>query len=159
MPKEGLRSLSRPTRYVKPDSKANNTKFKYGQHSMTQVATLHPDLQKVFYRVLGYHDHKVLEGSRDEQTQNRDYADGSSHLQWPNSKHNVLPSNAVDVLPFKGGKEIDWDDLFSWYYFAGIVLGIAFELNIPLIWGGDWNSNHSFKDQNFNDLGHFERVL
>jgi hypothetical protein len=41
-------------------------------------------------------------------------------------------------------------------YFAGYVKGIAMMLGIPIRWGGDWNSNNDLKDNNFDDLPHFE---
>ena len=41
-------------------------------------------------------------------------------------------------------------------YFAGFVKGIALMLGIPIRWGGDWNGNNDLKDNNFDDLPHFE---
>ena len=36
------------------------------------------------------------------------------------------------------------------------MLGTARGLFIPLRWGGDWDMDHNFKDQKFDDLCHFE---
>jgi hypothetical protein len=61
---------------------------------------------------------------------------------------------AVDVAPYP----IDWEDTKRFYHFAGFVQATAKQLNIPIIWGGDWNNNNNFKDQTFNDLVHFELI-
>ena len=48
--------------------------------------------------------------------------------------------------------------LNSFYYFGGIVRGIALEMGIRIRWGGDWDGDHTLNDQNFNDLLHFEVI-
>ena len=73
-------------------------------------------------------------------------------MLYPNSKHNKLPSKAVDVAPYP----IDWNDPDRFYHFAGYVRGIAEGMGIKIRWGGDWNGNFDLKDQNFYDLPHFE---
>ena len=60
--------------------------------------------------------------------------------------------NFQDVAPY----QIDWQDKDRFYYFAGIVKGVALKLNIPIRWGGDWDSDTQVKDQTFFDLPHFE---
>ena len=44
------------------------------------------------------------------------------------------------------------------YFLAGIIKAIANKRNIKIRWGGDWDDDNDFKDQHFNDLGHFELV-
>ncbi|MFQ5990813.1 MAG: hypothetical protein ACE5NA_00110 [Nitrospiraceae bacterium] len=43
-----------------------------------------------------------------------------------------------------------------WRAFGGFVLGVAEMMDIPIRWGGDWDGDRTFRDQNFNDLSHFE---
>ena len=79
---------------------------------------------------------------------------GNSKVQFPNSKHNSLPSLAVDAAPYP----IDWNDKKRFALFAGFVLGIAATKGIRLRWGGDWNMNYITLDNRFDDLPHFELV-
>jgi hypothetical protein len=98
-------------------------------------------------------------------------------LNAPSSK-----SRAIDVIPYP----VDWafeNDLFKkigesqfgavpiddilniehniqrWFKFGGYVLGIARQMKIPLIWGGDWDGDNCMSDQRFDDLPHFELMI
>lgn len=77
---------------------------------------------------------------------------GRSKLKWPKGKHNKRPAEATDAAPYP----IDWEDRERFIMFGGYVLGIAFELNIGLRWGGDWDRDTQVKDNRFDDLVHFE---
>ena len=103
------------------------SKPEYGPRSRRVLATLHPDLQKVFTTVLGLgYDHSLIEGHRSEEDQNFFYDQGKSKVKFPNSKHNSLPSLAVDAMPwFKTLPHIDWRHSPSIYHFAGVVKGVA----------------------------------
>jgi len=79
------------------------------------------------------------------------YKDGITNL----SKHNIFPSLAVDAVPYP----IDWPDTDRMYYFAGMVMERARQMDIPLRWGGDLNMNTKVKDERFVDLPHFEIVV
>ena len=128
----------------------------FSQRSKGRLATCVTPLQKVFEEVIKHWDCTILQGVRSKEEQNEYFRTGRSKVQWPNSKHNVLnpgdPSRAVDVAPYP----IDWNDLKRFYYFAGFVKGIALSQGLKLRWGGDWDSDTDIKDQNFNDLPHFE---
>ena len=65
---------------------------------------------------------------------------------------NANPSRAVDVAPYP----IDWSDRERFTYFAGFVKGIASQMGIDIIWGGDWDNDTDLKDNGFDDLVHFE---
>lgn len=68
------------------------------------------------------------------------------------SRHNVWPSEAVDVcvdLDPGPGKHATWDNA------AYEVLG-ALALTHGLVWGGDWNRNGSSADERFLDYPHIE---
>lgn len=132
----------------------------FSQRSLARLETCHPDLQTLFKRVIQFRDCTILEGFRDEASQNKAFAEGKSKLKWPNGKHNKSPSEAVDVMPFP----IVWTDLSRIYHFSGFVLGVADmllesgQMSHKIRWGGDWNSNHNLKDEVFKDLPHFEIV-
>ena len=128
---------------------------KFSRVSSERLATCHPDLQRLMLEVIKHWDCSVTYGIRTEEEQKQMVAKGKSITM--NSKHLRQPdgySHAVDVVPYP----IDWDDHKRFYYFGGFVLGIAKSLGIKVRWGGDWNGNMDVKDQNFNDLPHFELV-
>ena len=128
---------------------------KFGSSSRRRLATCHEDLQEIFEEVVKIFDCSVLCGHRGEEAQNEAYEKGNSKVKFPNGRHNASPSNAVDVTPYP----VDWKDLDRMNYFAGIVKGIAHMKGIPIRWGGDWNDNTDLKDNNFDDLPHFELKL
>jgi peptidoglycan L-alanyl-D-glutamate endopeptidase CwlK len=105
-------------------------------------------------------DVTILEGHRGEEKQNNYYHAGKSKVQYPNSKHNKIPSHAVDVAPWHAEEpHIRWDDTKSFYHMGGIVKGIAHKLGIPVRLGQDWDQDSDLNDQTFNDLPHIELKL
>ena len=127
---------------------------KFSDASKKRLATCHPDLQKVFNKVIENYDCTVTCGHRGKEEQDEAVRTGASKLAWPNSKHNSLPSKAIDVVPFP----IDWTDTSRFYHFAGFVLAVAQSMGVKLRWGGDWNGDLKFRDEKFKDLPHFELV-
>lgn len=128
--------------------------YAFGKQSRENRAEIHPALQRILDQAIQLTDFSIIEGFRDEATQNRYYDDGKSKLRFPDSKHNRRPSLAVDIVPFP----IDWSNRERFYFLAGVIKGIAKKEGISIRWGGDWNSNGKFEDQTFHDLPHFELV-
>lgn len=136
----------------------------WSDKSKRRLDTCHPDLQVLANTVLEIHDCSVFEGFRDEETQNRYFANGTSKVQFPNGKHNVMPSNAIDLAPYKPGH--DPYDMENVLYFAGIVMATAARLYAEgkmqhkLRWGGTWSSKadatFAFDRNGFFDGIHFE---
>jgi peptidoglycan L-alanyl-D-glutamate endopeptidase CwlK len=124
----------------------------FGRTSKKRLKTCDEDLIYLFEEVVKYFDCSVLEGHRGKRLQNKYFKEGKSKLKFPDGNHNKKPSKAVDVVPYP----IDWDDRERMTYFAGFVKGMASALGIPIRWGGDWNSDTQVKDNNFDDLPHFE---
>ena len=127
---------------------------KFSQTSKQRLSGCAPELQRLFKAVIKHYDCSVLCGFRDEEAQNKAYADKRSTKQYPYSNHNMYPSIAVDVAPYP----IDWDDMERFRHFAGFVEGMAASMGIKIRSGGDWDSDHDFKDQRFIDMPHFELV-
>ena len=125
---------------------------KFGNTSKRRLATCDEDLQELFQEVVKFFDCSILEGHRGEETQNKYFDEGKSQVKWPNGKHNSSPSTALDAAPYP----IDWDDTDRFYYFAGFVKGVAFNIGIPIRWGGDWDDDTDVKETKFKDLVHFE---
>ena len=124
----------------------------FGKKSRENLSTCHEDLQKVFNEVIKHVDCSVLEGHRDERTQEKLYAEGKTKGRYPLGRHNAKPSRAVDVVPYP----IDWNDRERFHLFSGFVLGLARGMGITLRWGGDWNMNFEVDDNKFDDFPHFE---
>ncbi len=132
---------------------------KFSEESFSKLSTCHRDLQVLFFEVIKYFDCTVLEGHRSATDQNDDFKLGKSKLEWPNGKHNAMPSNAVDVAPYP----INFNDTKRFYWFAGYVMGIAQMLKdqgkmlSAIRYGGDWKGDMQL-DQAWNDLVHFEII-
>lgn len=122
----------------------------FSHRSLSRLKTCDSRLVQLFNEVIKTYDCTVLEGHRTREKQMEYYLAGKS--MTTNSKHLLVPSEAVDVAPYP----LDWDDTIRFYHFAGFVQGTAINLNIPIRWGGDWNGNLNLRDQHFFDLVHFE---
>jgi len=120
--------------------------MKFSKRSQGRLETCTQPLQDLFNEVIKHIDCTVLDGHRDAERQNKAYSEGRSKVQYPNSKHNSYPSKAVDVIPYP----VDWEDINRFYEFAGIVQGIAFQMNIKIKWGG--------KFKNFFDSPHYQEI-
>ncbi len=136
----------------------------FSRTSADRLATCHPELQRLFNEVVKHVDCTVLCGHRGEAEQNQAVKDGTSKTPWPQSKHNVSPSLAVDVAPWP----VDWGNVGTpaqrasaiarFRMFSGFVLGVASQLGIKVRSGGDWDMDFDLGDQQFVDLPHFELV-
>tara|TARA_R100000664_G_scaffold9001_1_gene14865 strand:+ start:1661 stop:2053 length:393 start_codon:yes stop_codon:yes gene_type:complete len=125
---------------------------KFSKKSLSKLETCDKRLQDLFLRVVKKFDCTILEGHRSKDRQNKLFDEGKSKLKYPKGKHNSLPSKAVDVAPYP----IDWNDRERFTYFAGYVVGIAYQMGLKIRWGGDWDMDTQVKDNNFDDLPHFE---
>ena len=124
----------------------------FGKKSQERLNTCDPRLVELFEEVVEHFDCTVIQGYRDEAEQNKAFEDGFSKLKYPKGSHNKYPSLAVDIAPYP----IDWKDRDRFHLFAGFVKGIASQMGLNIRWGGDWNSDTHTKDNNFDDLPHFE---
>ena len=116
--------------------------------SKIQLVETHILLQLLFSRVLARpdcpHDLAVVCGHRGKDDQDRLYAEGKSKVKWPHSKHNNLPSLAIDVVPWVDGK-LSWA-ISDMQDVAGIVKAEWATMKaegrvypgVELEWGGDW---------------------
>ncbi len=134
---------------------------RFSETSKARLKTCHRDLQTLFAHIIQDYDCTIICGHRDKPEQDKAYAEGKSKLKYPNSKHNRIPSWAVDAAPYEPGQGIDWKPR-QMAYFAGYVQGVADRLyRIGVIShrirkGIDWDSDHDIDDQTFIDAPHFE---
>ncbi len=137
--------------------------FQFSKISRDRLNTCHTDLQALFEQVILGYDCTVTCGYRTKEEQTQAYNNGYSQLKWPNSKHNSLPSLAVDVVPYEVN-HLDWGKLQS-AFFAGYVKGVADSLYLTGVMrhrircGADWNQNNDVDDTDFWDANHFEIII
>ena len=124
----------------------------FGVKSLEKLNTCHPDIIKVMNEAIKHTDFTVLYGTRTVAEQQALYAQGRTkpgpivtNKDGVNkkSKHNYLPSLAVDIAPWKSGKGIDWDDIDRFKELAVVVKKAADTVGVAIQWGGDWKT---FKD-------------
>lgn len=147
--------------------------YKLSQVSLNRLATVKPPLQEVVKRAIEISevDFGVGQANRTRDDQMKLYGQGRSASQmaaaglnpgyakpsmpkvtWTmNSKH--IGGNAVDLVPYINGK-VEWDNngkLGLWPKIAKAMKTAADELDVKIIWGGDWKTTV--------DRPHFELVL
>lgn len=118
--------------------------FQFSQRSKERLKGINPDLQKVVDRALQITTvvFAITQGLRTKEQQAKFVEEGKS--QTMNSRH--LTGHAVDVVAYIEAR-ISWE----WKYYEEIAKAFkqaSKELNIPIVWGGDWKT--------FKDGCHFE---
>lgn len=126
----------------------------FSKLSLAKLQTCHPALQELLQEAIKQEDFTVLCGHRNENEQEDAVRTKHSTQHWPNSKHNAIPSLAVDIAPYP----VDWQDTARFARLAGYIERIAWEKAIPIRWGGDWNNNGRTKDERLIDMPHLELV-
>jgi len=116
--------------------------YKLGTRSLQSLSGVHPDMVAVVKRAIEITevDFTVIEGIRNINRQRELYKAGKSTTM--NSRH--ITGHAVDMVPWP----VDWEDLERFETMAEAMKSAAEELEVPIVWGGDWKS--------FYDAPHFE---
>ena len=150
----------------------------YSRKSANHLSTATEFLQRVFNRVVAWYDNTIIEGYRPEDRQDRLFDRNLTKVKYPNSKHNRSPAEAVDSAPYFPDRKIPWPkrpdclgllnrfeakdvnkyikDLAQFYHYAGFVQAVAKYEGGDIRWGGNWDMDHTFHDNTFDDLVHFE---
>jgi peptidoglycan LD-endopeptidase CwlK len=115
--------------------------YALGTRSRQRLSGVHPDLVAVVKRAIQIteQDFSVLEGIRNINRQRELFKAGKSTTM--NSRH--LTGHAVDLAPWP----ISWE-WEGFYPIAEAMKQAAEELDVAIVWGGDWKS--------FPDGPHFE---
>lgn len=110
--------------------------YKFGKGSQTKLESCHPDLQKLLNAVMAEQvmDFTVLCGQRSEEEQTKAFNKGSSTVNWPDSRHNKIPSLAFDIAPYP----IDWNDIQRFKDLSFVVMKCAQKLKLNITYGGYW---------------------
>jgi peptidoglycan L-alanyl-D-glutamate endopeptidase CwlK len=126
----------------------------FSQKSRELLAGCDLKLQEICCRAIEIIDFTIITGYRNKEDQDKAFQEGKSEEIYPNSKHNIYPSRAVDIAPYP----VDWNDSARFYFLAGIIMGLAYSKGIKLRWGGNWKNDFDLKNNKSNDLGHFELI-
>jgi peptidoglycan L-alanyl-D-glutamate endopeptidase CwlK len=110
--------------------------YKLGVRSRLRLSGVHKDLVKVVELALTYspNDFTITEGLRTTARQKQLFEAGASRTL--RSRH--LTGHAIDFAVLIGGK-VRWD----WPLYPPVAHAFkkaAKELDVPIIWGGDWTS-------------------
>ncbi len=110
--------------------------FILGKRSREKLQGVHPDMVRVVERAIQLTpvDFTVTEGRRSLLRQSELVKAGASRTM--NSRH--ITGHAVDVAALVDG-DVRWD----WPLYPRIAEAFkaaAKELNIPIVWGGDWET-------------------
>jgi peptidoglycan L-alanyl-D-glutamate endopeptidase CwlK len=133
----------------------------FGNRSESNLAEVHPDLIQVCRFVIEVFDFTVLCGYRGETEQNAAYPKYTK-VKYPDSKHNRMPSEAVDIIPYDSIKKsiVPWKSDEEFSLLAGHMMMAAYAFNIKIRWGHDWNRNGILWDEagKLIDRPHFELI-
>lgn len=140
---------------------------KFSTKSLEKLYTCHRDLQEICFEVIKNFDFSVLHGHRTAEEQFELFKQGRTNIfnKWViinkkkvvtykdgyklKSKHNEIPSLAIDILPFP----IDFKDIARFEHLAYLMKSTADflynegKINNNIVWGGDWKMK---------DYPHFE---
>lgn len=129
----------------------------FSEASMTRLRTVDIRLQMIFREALRSSpiDFGIPEygGKREAEEQHQLFLDGKSQLDGYEKESYHQSGKAVDIYAYVG--KASWDEKHL-RLLAGHILGTAKRLGFELFWGGDWDRDHDYDDQTFNDLVHFE---
>lgn len=135
--------------------------WKYSKASLNHLDSCNSDLQILANELIKHRDVRIVQGHRGEEEQNAAFSAGRSKLKFPLSRHNTLPSGAVDMIPYPF-PTWGWSNTKRardfWIGWGNYVKGAADALGINVRWGGDWNSNWESIDTKFFDGPHFELI-
>lgn len=133
----------------------------FGTQSQLRLNTCHAHLQSVAYKAVKKCpvDFGISEGNRSIERQKQLFIDKKTKIDGVTefSKHNYTPSKAFDIYAWVNN-QVSYD-VNHLCFIAGYIMACASELGIKLRWGGNWDMDGEIlRDQNFDDLPHFELI-
>ena len=105
--------------------------FKLSTLSQAKLNSCHSDLILLINEVAKTEKCAVICGHRGKAEQEKAYLSGTSRAKWGQSKHNQMPSLAVDVVPLP----LDWEDIPAFEKLGEKIMAKAKELGIKVKWG------------------------
>ena len=105
--------------------------FAFGKKSLERLGQCDERLQKLCKTMLERSDFDmtITCGYRGEEEQNWAYVNGKSKAKFGQSKHNFMPSKAVDICPYP----TNWDTKdYRWWKMVALAYDIANEMGIKI---------------------------
>lgn len=128
----------------------------FGKRSLDSLKGVHPDLIKLMKEAIKDTpvDFTIVQGVRTASEQKALYAKGRTapgpkvtNLDGYRKKSNHQPKDdgfgyAVDLYPYVNGSvQVDHPNVLNWQkQIANHIKVVAKELNIIIVWGGDWKT-------------------
>ena len=126
----------------------------FGTTSKRRLDELDEELQLVLNEAILHFDFSVIWTHRGMEDQNTAFNNGESQLRWPTSKHNALPAQAFDIVPYPGGYDATNEEF---YEMATYIYAAATKYGVPIRWGGHWK-NYTGRGEYDRDWAHFEKM-
>lgn len=105
--------------------------YKWGNTSKARLSQCDPRLQLICNELLkscGF-DLTITCGYRGKEAQEKEFKEGRSKARFGQSKHNTLPSKAVDIVPYP----INWDTKdYRWWKMIATAYEVARKNNIKI---------------------------
>jgi peptidoglycan L-alanyl-D-glutamate endopeptidase CwlK len=113
--------------------------YKWGKKSKDLLETCDKRLQDMANMMLARSefDLTITDGYRSEEDQNWAFVNGKSKARFGQSKHNVFPSQAIDICPYPIPKDWDPNDR-KWQEMALNAMWCAGKLGFEITWGGSF---------------------
>lgn len=112
--------------------------FKFGKNSLERLSQCDLRLQALCKKMLerSPFDLTVTCGHRNKEEQEKAFKEGKSKAHFGQSKHNSLPSKAVDIAPYP----INWDTNDPrWSMMVALAYDTAYLLGIKIKCGAFFN--------------------
>lgn len=135
---------------------------RFGTISEYNLSSCSPSLQRLMREAIRrapkWLDFAITCGHRNRADQEKAFRDGASKKHWPDSKHNSIPSLAVDVRPASPFNAEDWNDKLRFARLIGFIECVAIDLGIPIRVGLDFSGDGRTIDETFVDIPHIEEA-
>ena len=107
----------------------------FSKISTDRLNTLDARLREILVEAIRWYDFSIICGHRDKAEQEEAFNNGKTQLNWPDSRHNVFPSLAVDIAPYP----LDWKDTDEFCFLQGVIFAIAQKKGTKIRQGFRWS--------------------
>jgi peptidoglycan LD-endopeptidase CwlK len=123
------------------------------KRSLANLATLRPELQKLYTEVDKRISIVLTDGRRGRIAQTQAFRSGHSKVKFGDSAHNWTPSIACDAYPAPFDPKVSEAKMTK---LAKVIKQVADELKIPIRQGIDFDRDGNWKNDRWRDLPHTE---
>jgi len=132
--------------------------YRLSQRSLDRLEGCDPKILKIVNLAITYTaiDFGIAHngGFRSAEKQNKIFKDGASTKDGHEKRSKHQDGIAFDYLCYDNNG-VTWNK-HHYFMVYGAIHAAAEHLGIAIRWGGNWDGDSDFNDQNFNDYGHVE---